>query len=194
MTQPLVLLDCDGLLAGFVEATLAVAHQVSSKRWEVEDLHGWDFWKSMSDPDVPDLEARIMAKVSEEGFCSSIPVLPGAVEGVESLRSIAEVVVVTSPWKSPTWAHERFLWLERNFGFGRQSVIQTPNKEHVDGDVLVDDSIENLRKWDSRRMRRGGLHFAPVLWSTHFNRSETAFRVRVARDWDDVVQVVKVIT
>lgn len=199
--RPLVLLDTDGVLGGFVEATLAAAHTISSKRWAVEDLSGWDFLKSMADPEVPDLEARIMERVSAEGFCSSIPVLAGAVEGVESLRSVADIVVVTTPWRSRTWAHERFEWLERNFGFTRDSVIQTSNKAAVDGDILVDDSVTNLRRWENRRMYRGSWPrtsasprrrpIIPVLWETHFNRDLGDSGWSVARSWDDVILAVR---
>jgi 5'(3')-deoxyribonucleotidase len=189
--RPLVLLDTDGVLGGFVEAALAAAHTISSKRWAVEDLSGWDFWKSMADPEVPDLEARIMERISAEGFCSSIPVLAGAVEGVESLRSVADIVVVTTPWRSRTWAHERFEWLERNFGFTRDSVIQTSNKADVDGDILVDDSFTNLRRWENRRMYRGSSPIIPVLWETHFNRDLGDSGWSVARSWDDVILAVR---
>jgi 5'(3')-deoxyribonucleotidase len=187
--RPRVLVDCDGVMADFVGATLSIAHRISSKRWAVEDLKGWDFWESMKDRAVPDLEARIKKAISEEGFCSEIPVIPGAVEGVESLRTIADVVVVTTPWRSRTWAHERFEWLERNFGLHRDLVIQTSNKADVDGDMLVDDSPANLRKWDKRRMERGARVISPVLWAAFHNAEETGYAV--AHTWDDVISLVK---
>jgi len=184
--KKLVLLDCDGVLSDFVGAAIDVAHHHSAKRWKVEDLTQWSFWKDMVDPDVPDLVKRILADISTPGFCAGIQPLPGAKEAVERLREIADIRVVTSPWNSPTWAHERFEWLTQHFDFPRSQVIQCEDKSEVDGDFLVDDDPKKLSTWASRRMVRGSLPVDPLLWHTHFNRN-IGFTGRRVWSWDEVI-------
>ena len=191
--KKLVLLDSDGVLSDFVGAAIDLAHHHSTKRWRVEDLAQWSFWKDMVDPDVPDLSKRVFADISTPGFCAGIRSLPGAKEAVARLRAIADVRVVTSPWASPTWAHERFEWLKEHFDFPRTHVIQCEDKSEIDGDFLIDDDPKKLAVWEARRLERGVRTVVPLLWHTHFNRNMESSVPRV-RQWDEVIDRVGLAT
>jgi 5'(3')-deoxyribonucleotidase len=56
---------------------------------------------------------------------------------------LGEVIAVTAPMSgSMTWAAERRLWLAEHLGI--KAVISTDQKHHVTGDVMIEDSANNL--------------------------------------------------
>ena len=191
MTRPLVLLDVDGVLADFVGRTIEAAHAHSARRWRVEDFKTWAFFNELADPDVPDLVARVKEDIARPGFCESIRPLPGAVEGVERLRELARIKVVTSPWSSATWCSERYAFLKRYFGLDRADVVMASDKANIHGDFLVDDSPENVAAWMSYQAFHAVRPGMGLLWDTHFNRADaTPGTVRVV-DWEDLLGWVK---
>lgn len=162
MTRPVILLDVDGVLANFIEATLRTLRDLGVERHH-DEVTTWSIEDSLAL--TSSQRARMKARWSEPGFCASIPVYDGAVAGVEALRAIGEVYAVTSPMTSgPTWQHERTEWLVRHFDFRRDDVVQTAAKHLVRGDVLVEDKPEALARWKAA-------HPAGVaaLWHRRYN-------------------------
>lgn len=175
--KPRVLLDVDGVLADFVGAFLAVVEQQLGRSHTAEDVHSFGIANSLNlSKDEFDRCAEIVGK---PGFCRSLAVCPGAIEGVAQLRELAEVYIVTSPWNTnPTWTHDREQWLAEHFGIPSARVVHTSAKHLVRGDVLVDDKTETLRDW-LRERDHGGI---AVQWQTPHNRLD-GWRGRATNDW-----------
>lgn len=178
-----VLLDIDGVCADFLTSALRVVHKMTGVFYRPEDLTSWDSVQQIATDACWD-------RFREEGFCASMLPYAGAVEGVERLRSIAEVRALTSPIHGRHWYFERAEWCQRHLGIHTDHVYFAKHKHLVHGDILIDDRAEHVREWAAAHPRGVG-----VLWSQPYNVNESCRapgngRVRRARTWDDVVRVV----
>lgn len=138
-----VLLDCDGVLADFNARTFqdVVALKGSSEQthqdWSIEETFG-----------LSSKEKRwLKAQRSNPGWCLSIPPFEKAIQAVKDLRQMADVHIVTSPWMSPHWTHERYIWLKKHFGLSHNDVTFTHQKHRVFGHVFVDDKESHHIGW-----------------------------------------------
>lgn len=192
MTRPVVLLDVDGVLANFIEASLRVLRAVGVSA-EHDDVTSWHLEDSLGLTNKQ--RGWLMEAWSEPGFCSMIPPYAGAREGVDALREVADVYAVTAPmWSSPTWQGERTEWLVKHFAFDRKDVVSTHAKYLVAGDVLVDDKPETVAKWRQWGRITGRGHTGlGVLWDRPYNRNtpESVGLMRSA-SWSAVARLVTV--
>lgn len=179
--KPTVLVDVDGVLADFIGPYLDVIHTLTGRRYTREQVTSWSVTDALG---LSDEEHHALGHhvVSTPGFCASLPVLPDARDGIERLRSVAEVYIVTSPWKGRHWAGERLEWLREHFGINERHVVQCRAKHLVHGDVLVDDRTSTVQEWYEAR---GGV---PVLWDTPHNRlDEKPVYMHHTSSWNAVV-------
>jgi 5'(3')-deoxyribonucleotidase len=182
--KPLFLLDCDGILSDFIRGLLDFVEKATGARPARESIttqHAFDHLdRSLKEP----FEAHVRAG----GFVSSLEPYPGAVDGFHRLSEIADVHIVTAPWKgAPTWMHERAEWLERHFGIPFDRVHHESSKFLTRGDYLLDDHGKHLTEW----LHNHRDHFLghALLWDTPHNRLETSFwRVR---SWEQVITIVE---
>lgn len=176
-SRPLVLLDCDEVLADFVGSVLSAAAEETGFEYRREEFHTWDIFDQIGGG--PEVVSAIRRRVSEPGFCSQILPLPGAVEGFELLTEMADVYVVTTAWNSPTWMAERERWLARHFRLHRDHVIFATHKYLVHGDFFVDDKPDNVRLWDAHR------DGVALLWDAGHNRLDGDDLIRVV-SWEEL--------
>lgn len=151
MTRPTVLLDCDGVLADFIESVLDAIVDEGGPRYAHADVTEFNFTKALNlDADIA---RRVKKTISEsEGWWYAPSPFPEARAGVDALREIAEVYVVTSPWNSNKWwLSEREAWLKRHFDIPHSHVIACSAKHRVSGDVFVDDRTDALVRWDDEQ-------------------------------------------
>ncbi len=189
MGKPTVLLDVDGVIADFTAAALELIFEVTGRRYQPSDVKTWEVFDSIPEPEAQKEVYRILKGA---GGCLSIPVYEPALEGVARLRELANIVVVTSPFKgSPTWAHEREIWLEKHFQL--EHVIHARHKERIHGDLLVDDKSEHVRDWIAYWQRSGRNPKARgILWKTDrtINDSREPLALE-AEDWSDLCEFVR---
>jgi 5'(3')-deoxyribonucleotidase len=154
--RPTVLLDVDGPLANFTRALLDECEALTGIHREVNEVDRWSVHECPWFADdaaafgvsVAELKARVEEAVTLSGFCSEIPVQPGAQEAVARISEVADVFCVTSPWwSSRTWMHERTEWLHKHFGIKSKHVIHAQTKHLIRGDVFVDDKPEHVVGW-----------------------------------------------
>mgnify|MGYP000913997723 CR=1 FL=1 len=179
--QPEVLLDADQVLFDFVRPYLHAVEVVTGRHYEPQEFELWDVRASLKLTSKED--RAVSALVKRKGFCYTLPVIPGAKEGVEKLRRVAEIHIVTSPWYGPYWESERFASLKDHFGFGRKEVIQTSEKHIIDGDIIIDDKMTTLKRWLDRRP-----HKVAVLWDSLHNRLDHDPRIQRHSDWDQLIE------
>lgn len=136
-----ILLDCDGILADFVRATFAELENGKGYIFREEDVTQHNMLKCLGlDPETVEW---LSERWKDEGFCAGILPYPDAFSGVFRLSEIGDIVTVTAPLPgSKTWASERIEWLRHHFGL--TSVVSTKEKQHVIGDVLIDDDFRHL--------------------------------------------------
>lgn len=180
--KPVVLVDVDGVLSGFVSSYLRAVYRETGRQYSYEDVTQYDMKRALG---LNDLEAaNVASHVQTPGFCEDIPVLEGATDGVRRLQEIAEVYIVTAPWNANrTWTYEREKWLARNFGIPSSRVIHTHAKHLVTGDILVDDKTDTIRKWSETHPGTA------VLWECPWNIADEWSGPRT-NNWDDVCNLV----
>lgn len=139
-----VLLDCDGVLSGFAETTIALLNNKFGTAYILDDIvMSYDI-RTALDLDN-DKSVFITREWEAKCFCKNLEFVPGAKEGVIALKQLANIVIVTAPMPgSNTWDAERRAWLASRLQL--TSVISTDEKYHVYGDVIVDDLPVNLTK------------------------------------------------
>lgn len=160
-----VLLDCDGFLSRFQQRALGIVERVTGRRYVEADVKEYDFCKALG---LTTAEKKIvMDAISDQrGFALGMEVYDGAIEAVRSVREIAAVRIVTSPWDSnETWMSERTRWLRQNFGIPSNHVYHLSEKESVFGNVFVDDKVENVIAWHKAWPRE-----MAVLWRNAHNQ------------------------
>jgi len=128
-----------------------------------------------------DEEQEELLKIMLSGptFWATLPVIPGAQEGIRAIEDAAhEVFYVTSPWiDCETWEHERRTWLAMHFGADYKHVIPIHRKELVQGDVFVDDRPDKVKDWLTANP-----YGAALLYAQPYNEKEGADFARFT--WD----------
>jgi 5'(3')-deoxyribonucleotidase len=115
-------------------------------------------------PGVREHRPAIEAECHQPGFCRNLKPFPGALQGINNLREIADVYAVTSHMKSETWVYERDAWLAEHLQFERNDIIHAHKKWLVTGDVLIDDKPKHIDQWT--KFHKNGLG---VLWAWPHN-------------------------
>lgn len=142
-----ILLDCDGVLADFVGA---VCRDLSRQFGEFRPDHFVEY--DLASQLGPLARSYFLGELSSDPqLCPSI--LPYQEhKGYRALSSVADVVVLTSPWTPPHWEGQRRRWLREHFDVNPNQVIFAPRrqKQFVFGDVLVEDHIETAIQWYRR--------------------------------------------
>jgi hypothetical protein len=193
-----LLVDCDGVVADFVGATIKIANANGfnlSNDDIKHDTRQYPYW------DACGLD-RI---VKDVGFCESIPVIDGAQEFIERIRGAGiNVVFVTSPMKdSKHWHWERQQWLEKHFGVKRTNLIYATEKRYVNGFCFLDDHVGNILDWQEYNKNKAILIKQPwnedvlndclgsanfetqILQHTKKNQSITR-----TKNWNDIYDIV----
>jgi 5'(3')-deoxyribonucleotidase len=177
-----ILLDCDGVTCNFTAGVVALVNRLFGTSFTEDDVTDYQFAKSLGLTD--EQAAEVYRAVQVPGFCTSLTPYPDAIAGVHALGNIAPVYMVTSPWKSPTWASERADWLFAHFGIPSTRVVSTSAKYVVDGSMIVDDHIPNLDAWKKAYPYR-----TAVKWDQLYNRDEAWERANPHTNrWEDLVR------
>lgn len=183
VSRTTIALDVDGVLADFIGPVLEWASRRSGRERTKDEINDYDILKALG---MSEHAAELDALTCEQGFCESLPVIPGAHEFVEALRAIpgADVFIVTSPLKiSRFWMRERVEWCERHFGFGASDVIFCSKKERILADVLIDDGAHNVEAF----AKNGG---GAVLIDQPWNRVVAGPNITRARTFNEALAAI----
>lgn len=184
MARPTVLLDVDGVLADFIGRVCRVASSIVGRDLKPEDVRRFNFAAELGLS--PDQKREVHRFIESTGFWRDLEPYAGAVEGVESLREIADIFIASAPWHSSrTWLHERASWLEHFFDIGPDRLIACSAKHLLMGHVLVDDKTETVRAWWNAAIARTDYRTVAIQWITPHNRLDE-WTGRATRSWDDV--------
>ena len=189
-----ILVDCDGVLANFIEPFLAIANRLAGTSYTEADVKEWDMDRL---PGFEAIKNEAWAEVGDPGFARNMPLYQGAQEGMRRLADIGEVFIVTAPlWlhkedesrgdlHGQTFCWDRVKWLRAHFGIPATRVIFAYHKELVEGDVLIDDKVENVEAWIKAHGTKKGT--SAILWSHPYNKTGQGRHPKVMRtnDWNE---------
>ncbi len=158
-----ILLDCDGVIADYCSACFDLIEHHTGDRHTLEEVTHWDVFEVLG---KGHLKPQLKEAQAQPGWCRKFGRFFGAQNFVEALSQLGEVVIVTSPMSTPTWADDRRQWLEEHFGIPKKRVISTEGKHYVEGDVLIDDSDDHCSNWLVEYPDKLAL-----LWDAPYNRN-----------------------
>lgn len=203
--KPIILLDIDGVVIDWIGGALKVVEDVAGKTLTADDITEWDIFEQHSLSEYAD---ECYRRYNAPGFTLGLQPYAEAKGGVEWLKSIADIVVVTSPtWNkriadaeddedalaqaldesTTCFISERAYNLKKHFGLKRNQLVFTPAKHRVDGDFLIDDKVENVAEWVKEQGGRGGLLWTRP-WNATTNLPQGTTRVS---SWSAVAQAVQ---
>jgi 5'(3')-deoxyribonucleotidase len=170
-----VLLDVDGVLADSSEAFLYGLYYTSGIQATHADLTDWDFKVALGI--TPEQERLAWDYVAQD--LDAIPEFPRAVEAVNRIARVHQVVFVTAPQLDiPGWVPTREAWLGERFG--AMPVIHTHHKHLIPGDWFIDDRLSNVRHWAAANPRGRA-----ILWAAPYNeKPASAPWITRTADWD----------
>jgi 5'(3')-deoxyribonucleotidase len=175
-----VLLDCDGVLSDCVKGMAVEAEKIFGLKAPNPRKH-WDLCTDLNL--TKEQEGQMWRAMSQLGWADHLEVLPGAKEGVRELQKIADVYIVTAPvYSSPTWVHDRYAWLRREFKIDHKHVVITHAKYLCRGDVFVDDKPVTVENWVHHHPDNHGL-----VWNYSYTEDDHPHLPR-AFNWADVIE------
>jgi len=183
--RPVVLIDSDDVLGRCNKKMAEEVYRLFGLQYAEEDVHEWDFFKSLEErhPEHPTLKKDVEALMRSRGWAASMDVFDGAREGVEKLRTIAEVFIATSPFGGEFWEYERRQWLWDNFKVPGKRVMQGHSKFLLHAEAFVDDKPANITLWAEYNKGHARTPGLSLLWDRPHNRRENLDRVV---SWDDL--------
>lgn len=137
----IVLVDMDGVLAGYDEGFANIWAQLYPQYPVVQPRDRKSFY--LEDDYLPELSSLIEDIVIRIGFYGDLPPIPGGIEAVQLLDSLADVkVFICSAPKIPhdNCVREKYDWIRKYLGeeFTRRLIL-TKDKTLVRGRYLIDD-------------------------------------------------------
>ena len=172
-----ILLDMDGPLAGFDAACWELVRDYDVPTIDADGEHNQTA-RYMTDHIAPTRRTWFRKQLEQPGWFESLPVTPGAVDGVAALEELGvDLWVVTKPMeKNPTCRDAKAMWLRTNgFESLEDKLIIAPDKSLVVGDILLDDAP--AVKWFAAAAWR------PVIFTAGFNGPESEWTGSPRWDW-----------
>lgn len=158
MTKPVILIDCDGVLADFDGMFIGILRDHFDIEFDPSKAEEWDYFNH---PDVVRVKNDVWQHIlNTKGLIRGIKKLDYAEEMIRKLREVGTVEACTSVVAGGYYADERIMWLIEELGFDRRDVHLSYKKWRVCGDVFIDDKPENVIKWADE------WGAVPVLWQT----------------------------
>jgi len=154
----LLLLDVDGVVADFIRGM----EEKAGFKFTEEQLKTFYCDRQVS----PTKRSKIYEIARDPSFWESLPLIEGAKEGLRHLNALGyKITWVTSPWKGcEGWEEARKAWLNKHFDIDRmgQEVKVMSDKSEVDGDIFIDDKVDNIRDWKKNHSKgRAYIYDAP---------------------------------
>lgn len=177
--RPVILVDMDGPLAGFDQAFYELCDRLGFEMNSTLETQTERY--ATGHVVIPAERKFARAIVDSPGWFIRLPVVEGAVEGLNALAEVAEVWICTKPLEvNPTCRDEKGAWLKDHFGSEwEKRMIIAPDKSLVRGAILLDDAP--FPEWFERAS------WNPVVYPTSWNGEGTAWQGLPRWTWGDPI-------
>jgi 5'-nucleotidase len=166
---PIIAVDIDCVLADLIPPWLEWYNAEYSDKLKPQDITAWDLSRFTK----PETGQRVFDWLYFRNIYKIVPVIPGALEGVDMLRTLGRVVYVTT--EVPGQCGRKFDWLKQHgFEPSFKDYLETPDKSLVRYDVMIDDGIHNF-SGDGLR----------VLFDQPWNHQAEGYDYRMLLGWAD---------
>jgi len=171
-----LLVDVDEVLADFQTPALDIMSEVTGRSYTQHDFNEWDIFGTLSEEE----RKKVFQIIEQPGFAAKLKPAEGAQQFIENLSKLGTVIIVTTPFRSPTWVHERTQWLWQHFGIPSKRVVNTGAKYLVHGRALLDDKPEHVNNWQARHPNE-----LAMLW--HIPNTRNLDHSGRVHTWDEVL-------
>lgn len=177
MSKPVVLMDLDGVVIDLEPKWFSIYNERWGDNLDPRGNREWDLLKVVK----PESGRDIYNILDMDGFFRDLPAYEGALDGLKTLTRFTDVVVLTSALDNPNAAKDKLLWIREYAPFIKKgNVIITPRKDLVHGDIMVDDSPNNLKKTLAKHK---------IVYDHPYNRKvKDAERVH---NWDELIEAIR---
>lgn len=183
-----VLFDVDGVMASLMEYILDYVYNTHPeyKRITIEEITSYKFESCISDPA---LKRACRSALSSPRIAQRLPLIdlriPSFIQ--ELKKDGVDVKYCTAPYfDNVTWVNDRLLWLMENVGAKTDDVVFTTAKYLVKGDVLVDDSPEQIYKFAQANANCDSV----IVYDRPWNQSVGDEFPR-AHNWDELMYMIR---
>jgi 5'-nucleotidase len=142
MSKLRILIDQDAILADLLADWLALYNSKFDDALTKSDIHSWDVHKYVK----PECGTAVYALPSAPGLYRNLKPIPGALAAVNSLLDDGhKVAIVTAHSEHPENTTEKMQWIYEHLPrLGHKNVFFAHLKSWIKGDVLIDDSPNNI--------------------------------------------------
>jgi len=180
MSETIILVDMDGVLANFDKAVIAILRQEYPEIPVVEPSDRKSFYLADDYPD--EYRETIESIYVRPGFYKNLPPFSGAIDAVNLMDNMGfNVFICTSPLTEyKNCVGEKYEWVHTHLGdkFVKR-VILTKDKTLVRGTILIDDKPHIT----------GGLipEWKHVIFDAPYNRHANGFHRITWGNWQDIL-------
>jgi 5'-nucleotidase len=170
-----LLIDMDGVVANFLEHFCYLFNRRYLRNVQPDSITTFDLSKSIEGATREECNTIFKSP----GFFDNLLPVDGAIEALNSLEDKGhEIVFVTSCY---TGHEDKLNWLNRHLDFV-PTVVFCNNKYLVKGDILLDDSIDNLEQWANE-----WVHNHAVCFDAPYNQ---AWNGKTVKNWNEFQELV----
>lgn len=174
----IIYVDMDGVVADIMTEWLALYNRDWHDCLGPEDIPRWGIHHLFK----RECNVNVYQYLAVPGLFARAPVIEGAVKALKELHEEQHDIyfATASPINSTTAFGEKCEWVDEHFPFiGGRKVIGIRDKHLLQGDILIEDYPENLKKFSGLR----------ILFDQPWNRSEEDGFIR-CHDWNQVLSAV----
>lgn len=174
--QKVVLVDVDGVAADLYTPWVSwYRDKYDHPEFRVDHITGWNIQEFVK----PECGREIFDWLHLPGIYDSVPVIEGALEGVQAIRDMGHRVVFVTA----TNLHQngqKLLWLARHgflaldYGTHSKDYVECHSKGLIRGDVLIDDGVHNITDWEQAQTGSKS-KVAAILFDQPHNRNAGMF-------------------
>lgn len=205
--MPIVLIDADGVLLDYTSAYLAEFYSVTGVSVVPSQVTDWhlennDFFTNaamLMGLEPSDLSKMLTNRIKQPGWGLSIKPYLEAQLGLSLLSKVAEIHVVTAPWRgSPDWTSTREKVLWESFRIPANHVHHSSKKHLFFGDVLIDDKEANVDEWANHWSSYTFTRHKAILFKQSYNANSVFTKnkrsgvdLHHTDSWTEILEIVR---
>ncbi|MDC6267257.1 5' nucleotidase, NT5C type [Lysinibacillus fusiformis] len=152
MNKPRIILDMDDVIANLLTSWIEVVNFCENENVQLQDVSSWDIEKYFK------CGRKVFDYLNYDLYRNLKPI-EGSQDGVRMLQEKYDVYIVTVSTTHKDSLIAKIEWLEEYFPFiKKEKIVLLGDKSIVRGDIIIDDSIKNLERFDGRKILFNSCH------------------------------------
>lgn len=175
----IALCDLDGVLNNFAVVCLDKFNRDNNTHYTIDNVYTYDIATSLG---VQDFNYFLDNYLLAPDIAENCQPLEGAIKYLELVNNMLDLRIVTArEWSQLTHI---FDWFQQHFNYIKDSqIIRCQEKHLVRGDVLIDDSLDNILSFPAGR----------ILFDYRYNRDINDLQnfINRVKNWEECYNVLK---